>query len=162
DGQTLITGSNDQTARLWNVATGDLVRIFKGHTSSVAAVAFAPDGKSSVTGSSDHSVVTWDFAREPGVIKLPTAALKSEGVAFMPDGVGLISVGPARAGHSLVEILDVSGHKVNSLLHGVPVGISSADFSPDGKTLAVGETTVDDLGREIVCQLWDVEKRQVR
>ncbi len=35
----MITGSNDKTARVWNSATGDCVRVLKGHISSVSSAA---------------------------------------------------------------------------------------------------------------------------
>jgi len=31
----MITGSHDNTARVWNVATGDCVHVLNGHTASV-------------------------------------------------------------------------------------------------------------------------------
>src|SRR5512146_222932 len=40
DGKYVLTGSNDWTARLWDVPTGYLVRTFTGHTGGVTSVAF--------------------------------------------------------------------------------------------------------------------------
>ena len=35
----VITGSNDNTARMWNVATGECVHVLKGHTREVECAA---------------------------------------------------------------------------------------------------------------------------
>jgi WD40 repeat protein len=44
DGQTLLTGSGDNTARLWDTARGACLKTFEGHGRVVTAVAFSPDG----------------------------------------------------------------------------------------------------------------------
>src|SRR5205823_8329132 len=46
DGTKVLTGSADQTARLWEVASGLLLIILKGHKDRVESVAFSPDGRS--------------------------------------------------------------------------------------------------------------------
>jgi hypothetical protein len=60
DGQTILTGSADHTARLWDVATGEKIRVFTGHTSSVNSVDFSPDGHWILTGSDDNTARIWE------------------------------------------------------------------------------------------------------
>jgi WD40 repeat protein len=45
DGQSLATGGEDTTVRLWDLATGKERAILTGHTDNVAAVSFSPDGR---------------------------------------------------------------------------------------------------------------------
>ena len=45
DGRTILTGSDDKTARLWDAATGREIRRLEGHGAWVTSVAFAPDGR---------------------------------------------------------------------------------------------------------------------
>ena len=47
----VLTGSRDKTARLWDAATGNEIRAFKGHEHFVLSVAFSPDGARVLTGS---------------------------------------------------------------------------------------------------------------
>ena len=67
DGRTLLaTGSDDETVRLWDPATGQPVGDpLTGHTDRVTAVAFGrlPDGRTLLaTGSDDGTVRLWDPA----------------------------------------------------------------------------------------------------
>src|SRR5882762_9248504 len=50
DGKTALTGSQDQTARLWDTATGKPLGPPLWHGQLVGAVAFSPDGKTVLTG----------------------------------------------------------------------------------------------------------------
>ena len=50
DGRALATGGNDQTVKLWEVATGKQRATLTGHPSDVFSVAFSPDGKTLASG----------------------------------------------------------------------------------------------------------------
>jgi len=56
DGVFLLTGSQDNTARLWHLATLKPIGPSIKHQKQVTAVAFSPDGKSIMTGSEDGIV----------------------------------------------------------------------------------------------------------
>ena len=49
DGRTILTGSDDTTARLWDVDTGRQLSQPLEHQGSVRAVAFGPDGTKDAT-----------------------------------------------------------------------------------------------------------------
>ena len=56
DGRTLVSGSEDDTLKLWNVSSGRELRTFIGHSDPVTSVAFSPDGKTVLSGSNDKSI----------------------------------------------------------------------------------------------------------
>ena len=56
DGKQVVSGSNDETVRLWDAAIGAPLQTLKGHSSSVTLVAFSPDGKQVVSRSNDRTV----------------------------------------------------------------------------------------------------------
>jgi len=60
DGQHLVTGREDGTVQLWDLESGDEIRVFTGHTDRITAVAITPDGRWLVTGSWDHTARLWD------------------------------------------------------------------------------------------------------
>ena len=62
DGRTVATGSWDETARLWDVATGTCAATLEGHSDNVTSVVFSPDGRTMATGSGDSTSRLWDVA----------------------------------------------------------------------------------------------------
>ncbi|KAI9284509.1 quinon protein alcohol dehydrogenase-like superfamily [Umbelopsis sp. AD052] len=55
----LITGSYDKTVRIWNLETGEVIRVLTGHTRCVRALQF--DDAKLVTGSMDHTLKIWSL-----------------------------------------------------------------------------------------------------
>src|SRR5688572_16133832 len=55
DGKHLATVSYDQTAKVWDAATGKEVITLSGHTGAIEGVAFSADGKMLATGSYDNT-----------------------------------------------------------------------------------------------------------
>jgi WD40 repeat protein len=92
DGRWLATGSDDATARLWDLAAKDPGAeplVLAGHSGLVVSVAFSPDGRWLATGSYDRTARLWDLAAEdPAAEPLLLAGHKGSVwmVAFSPDG----------------------------------------------------------------------------
>ena len=58
DGQRLLSGSLDGTARLWDLASGRELAELTGHNGPVYAVAFGADG-TLITGGIDRTIRIW-------------------------------------------------------------------------------------------------------
>jgi WD domain, G-beta repeat/Tetratricopeptide repeat len=91
DGQRLASGSSDQTAKIWDSATGKELFALKGHAGSVGSVAFSPDGQRLASGSADQTVRIWDSATGKELSALKGHAGGVASVAFSPDGQRLAS-----------------------------------------------------------------------
>ena len=60
DGQHALSGSEDQTVRLWEVRSGRCLRVLEGHTARVRSVAWSADGQHALSGSADKTVRLWE------------------------------------------------------------------------------------------------------
>src|SRR5204863_492775 len=60
DGDTVLTGSADKAARLWDAQSGQPKGVPLQHQDAVKAVAFSPDGNTVLTGSADKTARLWD------------------------------------------------------------------------------------------------------
>jgi hypothetical protein len=65
DGRTLAAGGQDNSVRLWDVATAREIRRFTGHQDEIRSLAFSPDGKWLASGSGDTTGLVWDVAASP-------------------------------------------------------------------------------------------------
>jgi tetratricopeptide (TPR) repeat protein len=130
DSKKVIKGLSDATAVLCDLK-GNIIHVFKGHTSSVSAVAFSPDGQNILTGSYDRTVYLWDLQGNiKHVFKGHTNNIYS--IAFSPNGQRILT----GARDSTLRLWDLKGDII-SVFRNLPRG-SDITFSPDGQQILVG------------------------
>lgn len=56
----MATTSEDGSAKVWEIETGDFVRTLKGHTNPVNCISYDHQGKFLATSSSDLTIKLWD------------------------------------------------------------------------------------------------------
>ncbi|NET49135.1 MAG: TIR domain-containing protein, partial [Merismopedia sp. SIO2A8] len=91
DGQTLVSGGNDGTVRLWDIQGNPIGEPLEGHQKWVTSVAFSPDGQTLVSGGDDGTVRLWDIQGNPIGEPLEGHQKWVTSVAFSPDGQTLVS-----------------------------------------------------------------------
>ena len=60
DAQQLLSGSQDNSIRLWDVKTGKQTALFAGHSSWVVAAKFSPDGSLIASADAAGNIKIWD------------------------------------------------------------------------------------------------------
>jgi WD40 repeat protein len=64
-GQILATDNESNSITLWNLQTGKLMHTLRGHTSTVASLAFSADSQILVSGGSEGLVKIWRIPASP-------------------------------------------------------------------------------------------------
>jgi WD40 repeat protein len=132
DGTQLASAGADLTVKVWDAATGLLIRILNGHTSVVTDLAFSPDGQRIASAGQDQTIRVWDAVtgQEIRTLKGHTGHVLS--VTYSHDGQRLAS-----ASHDqTVKVWDAVTGQETRTLKGHIGPVSSVAFSPDGKQLA--------------------------
>jgi Tol biopolymer transport system component len=132
DGKTLLAGAWDGSIRLWDVATGEEVRQYVGHTGWVRSVAFSPDGKTFASGGKDKVIRLWETATGKELRRLEGHRNWVQNLAFSPDGKTIAS----RSTGQDLRLWDVTTGWEVRRMELQPYVSDSLAFSPDGKRLA--------------------------
>ena len=136
DGKYILSGSDDQTIRVWDMETGDIVLgPLDAHTDAVKCVDFSPDGKQIMSGSDDQTIRLWDANTGNLVRALEghTGAVLS--IAFSRDGNRIVS----GSADETIRVWDAhTGAVTLGPLEGHTEGVRSVVFSQDGKFIVSG------------------------
>jgi eukaryotic-like serine/threonine-protein kinase len=91
DSRTLAVACLDDSVRLWDVSTGQLLGTCTGHMQSVFAVAFSPDGKTLATAGDDSTLKLWNIATHQELLTIRRLGAPVHDLVFSPDGQWLVA-----------------------------------------------------------------------
>ena len=160
DGKRLLTSSYDNTARLWNLESGQS-KIFRGHEWWVWSAAFSPDEKRIVTASQDGSAMVWTVETAESGTPFLDHTGPVYAAAFSPDGNYVATAGYDRRvllwNPDKVQPFDfeapVIGQADSSAVYenlkGHTADVRSVRFSADGNWLLSG-------GNDNTVRVWNL------
>lgn len=153
DGAHLLTGSFDGQAVLWSREGKEIARVNAPAGHFFTRVAFSPDGQFFLTGSSNGRVQIWDLEG--------TLVRTLEGLW---DGILSLECSPDRSFVLAAGVLGpakmwtFAGKELQSAYpRGIRRFVTCAAFSPDGKTIAIG----DSENEALLFLRWDELLRKV-
>jgi WD40 repeat protein/serine/threonine protein kinase len=148
DAARAVTGSEDETAKIWDVNSGKEILALKGHKGGVNAVAFSRDGRFVVTGSGDFGqpgqAKIWDSKKGGEILLLSGHKNAIKAASFSHDGGKVVTGSRDQTAKvwdavSGANLLTLTGHRA---------GITAASFSRDGGRIVTG--SMDGTAR-----IWD-------
>lgn len=133
DGKRLASGAADKIARITEVATGDQVGLFEGHTHYVNDVAFRSDGRVLATAGADGVVNSWDLTMGERKKKIEGWTKEVTSLQFIGATDRIVT----SAGDNLVRIVTDAGAQVRAISK-LPDFMQAAASTSDGKTIVAG------------------------
>ena len=146
DGKTIVSGSLDDTIKIWDAKSGVMLRSLEGHKGSVNSVAISKDGNTIVSGSSDNSIRIWDTKSGAMLRSLEGHKSYVNSVAISEDGNTIVS----GSNDGSIKIWDAKSGAMLRSLEGHKYSVNSVAISEDGNTIVSGS---DDSSIKI----WDTK-----
>jgi WD40 repeat protein/serine/threonine protein kinase len=134
DGQRIVTGSYDYTAKVWEVASGKELLTFKGHKKLIRSVAFSPDGQRIITGSEDQTAKVWELVAGRELLTLKGHQDRVLSVAFSPDSQHIAT----GSSDGTAKVWDAASGKELLTLKGHSAYVLAVAFSRDGQRIVTG------------------------
>ncbi len=124
---------------------------FKGHLSSVNAIAFSPDGHTIASGSADKTVKVWDLESVGALFTFSGHLSLVDAVAFSPNGRLLASGSWDRE----IKLWHLQKGELSCSLCDHSGWIQSLAFSPDGQVLVSGSA-------DKTIKIWNLRSGQLQ
>lgn len=135
DGDRLLSGSQDQTLKLWDTASGRLIDTLSGHRSWIRAVAISPDCQTLFSGSADGMLKIWQ-ADDSGKYRCQQTHIAHSGpvlsIAIHKGGQQIATSSTDRT----IKLWNLKSGTYQAISQAHDRWVKSLTYSPDGSTLA--------------------------
>ncbi|WP_448267950.1 WD40 domain-containing protein [Nostoc sp. DSM 114159] len=150
NGQQLASASADNTIKIWDVSSGQLLKSLTSHSSTVRSVAYSPNGQQLASASDDKTIKIWDVSSGQLLKTLTGHSSTVISVAYSPNGQQLASASFDKT----IKIWNVSSGQLLKSLTGHSSTVYSVTYSPNGQQLA--SASFDNT-----IKIWDVSSGQL-
>ena len=150
DGKRVVSGSTDNTLKVWDLESGKCIVTLKGHSGPIFGLALTPGGERVVSGSMDSTLKVWEMLSGHCLATFTGHINAVSRVAITPDGEKVVSI-------STDKTLKVWELKSGNCLITKDIGNKVGFFfqlaiTPDGKQAISKHGVLDHF---IV--IWDIE-----
>ncbi|MFI5458011.1 MAG: DUF4062 domain-containing protein [Isosphaerales bacterium] len=136
EGRRIVSGSRDNTVRVWDAASGAELACLRGHDDWVNTMAFDREGRRIVSGSEDDTVRVWDASSGAELACLRGHDGWVMSVAFDREGRRIVSGGGEF--DKTVRVWDADSGAELACLRGHDDEVSSVAFDREGRRIVSG------------------------
>ncbi|KDE08948.1 hypothetical protein MVLG_01038 [Microbotryum lychnidis-dioicae p1A1 Lamole] len=138
EGAQLVSGSSDNSVRVWETRSARCLAVYTGHRSRVWDVDATQDGERLLSASGDKTVKVWDWRDEVEAERCVTTLEGNHGDVYSarwhPSGQHLVTGGYDK----IVRLFDVESGTILKTFTGHSLSISSVMFNPLGNLIVSG------------------------
>jgi len=152
DGKEALSASEDNTLKLWDLASGRNVWTATGHTSGVSAVVVTLGGEKALSGSRDKTIKLWNLTTQAAKDVLTMAGHTGpvRGVALTQDGKRALTASEDKT----VKVWDLADGQVLRTLRGHTGRVLAVAVTQDGKQALTAS-------QDKTVKVWDLADGQV-
>ncbi|MCD4793249.1 MAG: ankyrin repeat domain-containing protein [Bacteroidales bacterium] len=150
DGNYLLSGSSDESIKLWKAESGKEIKTFKGHNSPVNVVSFSPDGKYILSGANNGEIKLWDIRSGNEITRFKGHSDKITSISFSPNGESFVSGSEDQN----IIVWDIATGKQKKKITEHKCKIASVNFITNNTFLSAGYTD-----QKII--LWDLTNGEI-
>lgn len=161
DGRSILTASNDGSARLWNAADGRARIVMKPNNASVREASLSHDERRIVTAADDSTARVWDAGsgKELPVLKGHTGAVRA--ARFSPNDRWIVTT----SDDATARVWNADTGQSVAILQAAAEYLASAEFSPGSdRIVSCGDAGVQVWRRDtgqVVAKLGPASKDRV-
>lgn len=156
DSQRVVTGSDDHTLRLWQVADGKRLATLTGHTDKVYSVAISPQDGTIASGSVDYTIRLWEGQTGRLIKTLANQDANVSSLSFSPDGRYLISGVGGKGSNTHCHVWSIPDGQEIVTYRGHDNVVIATAVSPDGRWVATGGGDNQEI------HLWSLREGQLK
>lgn len=134
DGRTALSGSRDETFKLWDLVTDKEINTFSGHSDYIHSVTISPDGRTALSGSRDDTLKRWDLVTGKEIRTFNGHSNTINSVTISPDGRTALSGSDDKT----LKLWSLVTGKAIYTFSGHGSSVQSVAISPDGRTALSG------------------------
>ncbi len=152
DGKRIVTGSGDDTAKVWDATTGNELLTLRGHIYSVNSVAITEDSKYILTGSGDKTAKLWDAETGKEIFTIRGHELAVDSVAISSTGKRIVTSSEDKT----AKVWDMATGNELLTLKGHTSSVTSIAISWDGKHIVTGSSdSFSTSSSDHTAKFWD-------
>ena len=149
NGRRALSGSDDNIVRLWEVESGQCLRVLEGHSKSVNSVAWRADSRLLLSGSVDETIRLWDVESGKCLRVLEGHTDSVWSVSWCADGRHALS----GSADNTLRLWEVESGNCLRVLEGHTKSVYSLGWSVDDRSVLSGSA-------DNTVRLWDVDSGQ--